>query len=383
MNLWFLTDSIIRWTPERLRAVNTESLGGGVDGAEAMTVGLCRHLAASGCDVTLWATQCDAPGRYDGGIRWRSVERDLRHALVSEPSPDVFVSVRRPEVFAMPEYQLGCRSAFRLLWAHDILDDVQGLTPSLQNVDAVVYMSAWHRQQWEAVHPPMATRNFFGWLTPAAFEPAWLPNALSTDHDRTTFIYGSRPERGLGPLLEMWPELRRRIPGATLIVTGYTAGTQSLVSAADRGIEQVNARVGGIEVARSPDKRGFYRQLRRARFLLYPGVAWFEETNGHVCSEAMVCGTVPFVTRIGALPGTIPAGAGVLFEGDASTSAYQQAFIDRVVEMSAPAWDDRVKGMREIGFRHVIDRCSYAAVAELWTQGLSRLPQARKALCLS
>ncbi len=380
MTLWFLTDTCVVWTRDRLLAVNTPDLGGGVDGAEAMTVGLCQHLARRGHAVTLWASHCEAPGTY-GAVRWRSIEQGLRRALLQEPTPDVFVSVRRPEVFALPECDTGGRSAFKVLWTHDVWDPAQA--DAVQRADAIVYMSQWHRQQWEAACPALR-QQFFGWVTPAAMDPSWLPRPLHGDHDRTTFIYGSRPERGLGPLLELWPRLREALPGATLIVTGYTAGMAQLVRLADAGIAALQAQVGGIELARSPDKRGFYRQLRRARALLYPGVAWFEETNGHVCSEAMVCGTIPIVTRIGALTETIPDGAGVFVSGDASTAAYQRAFLDRVVALASPDADAQVAGMRQIGRSHVLGRCSYDAVADLWDAQLRALPVQRKGIaCLS
>lgn len=378
MTLWFLTDSAVVWTPERLRAVNTLDLGGGVDGAEAMTVGLCQHLAQRGHDVTLWATHCEAPGLYGytkQAVRWRPAETWLRRALITEPSPDVFIAVRRPEVFSLPEYQMGC-TAFRILWTHDVFQKER--IPYLENVDGIVYVSQWHRQQWEASYPPLASRNFFGWVTPVALEPSWIPDPLPTDHDRTTFLYASRPERGLVPLLQMWPALRQRIPGATLIVTGYTAGTSQLVQEADALIRDVHNHVGGIEIQRSPDKRGFYRQLRRARLLLYPGVPWFAETNGHVCSEAMVCGTVPVVTKIGALSETIPPDGGRFVEGDASSPEYQRTFIDLVVELSSGEATPRTL---QVGFDHVLPRCAYESVAALWERSLYAIPRKGVNLC--
>lgn len=380
MKLWFLTDSAVVWPEWRLTAANTLDLGGGVDGAEAMTIGLCQHLAGRGHEVTLWATHLETPGTYGYGnkrVQWRSAERELRQALLNEPSPDVFIAIRRPEVFSLLEFQMGC-SAFRLLWAHDVFDHKQA--QYLANVDATVYMSQWHRKQWEESCPPLAFNNFFGWITPAALEPDWIPEPSMGDHNRHTYIYSSRPERGLVPLMEMWPEIRRQIPDATLLVTGYTAGTSVLVNEADRIIASVSAAVGGIETVRSPDKRGFYKQLRRARLMLYPGVPWFHETNGHVTSEAMVCGTIPIVTKIGALEETIPDLAGITISGDSSSMAYQNEFIRAVVSLSSERNDNKVNTLREVGYRHVIDRCSYASVARHWEQSLHSLPHKEKRL---
>lgn len=368
MIIWFFIDSI-RWTAERLAGVNTSELGGAVGGTEAMTVGLCRHLVARGHGVTLWATKLDAPGEY-GGVHWRSVEGGLRAALLNEPPPDVFVAVRRPQVFSLPEAQ--GLTMHRVLWAGDVLERSQGHIPFLANVDTVVYVSEWHRKQWEGVHPPLASQ-FYSWVTPVALSDTWIaPGA----HERQTFIYASQPDRGLVPLLKMWPRIRQALPDATLLVTGYTAELSRTMILADRLITQVNKDVGGVEPARSADKPAYFRHLARARLLLYPG-AYFEETNGHVCSEAMACGVIPLVSRLGALPETVSLG-GVLFDGDANSPEYQDRYVAEVVRLAKPSADAEVYGRQVFGRAHVIPRCTYKRVAELWETRLRDLPVKRR-----
>lgn len=373
MNIWFFMDSI-RWTRARLAAVNTAELGGSVGGTEAMTVGLCRYLAARGHDVTLWVTKCDEAGRY-GSVLWRRVESDLRRALLGESSPDVFIAVRQPTVFSLPEMQ-ALKKTHRVLWAGDVLDKQQGYVPLLSNVDTVVYVSEWQRQQWESVHPPLASQ-FYSWVTPVALNEAWIAPPV---HERHTFIYASQPDRGLVPLLQMWPRIREALPNAKLLVTGYTAELSRLMILADRLIQQANTEVGGIEPARSADKPGYFKHLARARLLLYPG-AYFEETNGHVCSEAMASGTIPVVTRLGALPETIPLGAGSFVDGDAMSEDYQRTFIQRVLTLVSPSFDADVQKMRAVGYAHVIPRCTYRSIAAIWESRLLELPRERLVAC--
>lgn len=374
MKICFLIDSI-RWTPERLAGVNTAALGGSVGGTEAMTVGLCRHLASRGNDVTLWATKLDAPGMYDG-LRWRSIERrsietGLRGALLNEHAPDVFIAVRDPRVFALPEAQ--GLPMHRVLWAGDVLDKQQGYLPYLKNVDTVVYVSEWQRRQWESVHPPLASQ-FYSWVTPVALHEDWIAKDVRKDH--STFIYSSQPDRGLVPLLAMWPRIRQAIPHATLLVAGYTADVSRVKILADRLIQKVNADVGGIEVVRSADKAGYFRHLARARLLLYPGVH-FEETNGHVCSEAMASGTIPLVSNLGALSETVPRTAGFLFDGDANSEEYQDRYVNEVVRLTTTDAINEVMMMRLVGQAHVLPRCTYTHVAELWDTRLHDLPVER------
>lgn len=362
--------------------MNTSELGGSVGGTEAMTVGLCRHLVSRGHDVTLWATKLDVPGMH-GGLRWRSVapiapgigvtvkNTGLRSALLNEHAPDVFIAVRSPQVFSLPEAQ--GLPMHRVLWAGDVLDRQQGYIPFLANVDSIIYVSEWHRRQWESVHPPLASQ-FYSWVTPVASHEDWI--ATDVPRDRHTFIYASQPDRGLVPLLNMWPRIRQAIPDATLLIAGYTADVTRVKILADRLIAQVNKDVGGIEVVRSVDKPGYFRHLARCRLMLYPGIH-FEETNGHVCSEAMMNGVIPLVSNLGALSETVPAAAGVLFDGDANDLAYQDRYVAEVLRLASPGADAEVAERQRIGRLHVLPRCTYKHVAELWDNRLHDLPVER------
>lgn len=373
MTLWFVMDSI-RWTAPRIAAVNRPGLGGSVGGTEAMTVGLCRHFAQRGHAVALWVTKLDDPGVY-GGVHWRRVEGTLRRALLSEPSPDVIVAVRQPTVFSLPE--LRGISAHKVLWAGDVLDTSQGWIPLLENLDTIIYVSDWQRRQWESAHPPLASK-FFSWVTPVALDPAWI--ALPTERSRETFIYASQPDRGLVPLLKMWPRIRAALPNASLLVTGYTAELSRTMILADRLIQQVNKQVGGVVPARCEDKPSYFRELAKARLLLYPG-AYFEETNGHVCSEAMASGVIPLVSNLGALSETVPATAGVLFDGDANSPDYQDRYVAEVLRLASPTADAEVAARRKAGLAHVLPRCTYASILDRWEQHFRDLPVARPVVC--
>ena len=366
MNIWFVMDSI-RWTRERIEAVNSASLGGSVGGTEAMTVGLCRHFAQRGHEVTLWVTKFDEPKGYWSEVLWRPI-RDIRPAMLNERSPDVLIAVRQPTVFSLPEARY-LSSAHRVLWAGDVLDRTQGWIPLLENLDTIIYVSDWQRRQWESAHPPLA-QKFFSWVTPIASDPAWI---VDGPHDRQTFIYASQPDRGLVPLLKMLPRIREALPDAKLLVTGYTAELSRTMILADRLIQQVNKVVGGVEPARSNDKPGYFKHLSRARLLLYPG-AYFEETNGHVCSEAMMAGVVPLISNLGALSETVPSSAGVLFDGDANDPDYQDRYVAEVIRLASSSADAEVAERRRAGYAHVMPRCTYTAILDLWEQKFKDLP---------
>jgi glycosyltransferase involved in cell wall biosynthesis len=360
MTLWFLVDSM-RWTSAILAEANTPALGGGIGGAEALLIGLAQRLAAFGHDVTIWATQCEGPRVYQG-VTWRAVETGFRQALLNEPSPDLLVSVRRPEVFSLPEVVTGYRGP-KILWAQDILDDRQGLAFHLQNLDVIVYMSRWHQHQWETVHPAVARKR--SWITPSAFDCVWIQ---APAHLRHRFIYASRPERGLLPLLAMWPMIKAKLPLAELVICGYSIGVET--ETADRLIARTQDRVGGIEIRRALDKPGFFAELAQARLMLYPGITGFTETNGHVASDAMAAGVIPLLSRRGALPETVPDTVATFFDGDPHSATYQEAFVSEALRLASPDADEEIQHRQSRGQAWVMGRCEYALVAERWHQAL-------------
>jgi glycosyltransferase involved in cell wall biosynthesis len=351
MKLWFVIDSA-PFTADMLQRLNTDALGGGVGGAETMTVGLARHLSELGHEVTIWATQCEAPGQYDE-VRWRRIEHEFRHALIHEPAPDVCISVRRPEIFTLPEFH--GLSSLRVLWAQDVFHS--GWYAHFSACQAIIYVSEWQQQAWVSRHPPL--EDVPSWVTRVAFDRAWLAPEAPRYRRRCTYVYASRPERGLQPVLEMWPQIRARVPLANLLVTGYTQGVD---------VERADALIGdtdGVEIARSDDKPGQFRAMARASLLLYPGEVWFEETNGSIASQAMAAGVIPLVSRRGALPETVPESAGVLFDGDPRDPVYQTAFVAEVVRLSQPLADAEVEARQRVG-RWFVENCDYADVAASW-----------------
>lgn len=339
MNIWFISDSGQVWDQATLERANTPELGGSIGGAEAMTVGLAHGLAARGHEVTIWAAHLSTHEEAYGQVHWRTLEGFYHQC----DKPDVLVSVRQPAYFGWFPWECP-----RVLLAQDIYQPDHDAEASL--ADLTIYVSDWQCRQWPVP----------GVVTPVALDPAWIQPGLSRDERRHTFIYASRQERGLEPLLLMWPQIRRAISEARLLVTGYTAGVD--IARADALLQGVP----GVDIVRSDDKPGLFRQFARASLLLYPGESWFAETNGSICSQAMAAGVIPLVSRLGALPETVPERAGVLFNGDSRSQAYQDAFVAEVVRLSSPQADEEVLARQAFGYHHVLPRCDYAHVVTLW-----------------
>jgi ubiquinone/menaquinone biosynthesis C-methylase UbiE/glycosyltransferase involved in cell wall biosynthesis len=329
-------------------------------GSESACMGLAEALAQRGHDVHCFATHLEAEGIWRG-VSWHEAE-SLLVPILEFAAPDVFCSLRMPQVFAL--YQ---PAKLNLLWCQDLLVD-PSVVAALSQVDKLYFVSEFHKKQWLGLQPilePMA------WVTRNGIDPTQIPDLSALTKERHRYIYVSRPERGLKPLLSMWPAIRKAQPDAELRICRYRSmydGEGGEVAAMcarfDRATERVQQQVGGIVQLGQLNKRQLYAEIAQARLMLYPGVVNFSETNCIAATEAQACGTPLISSWKGALPETLHPDAGVLIDGDAMSPAYQQAFLEAVQRLSAD--DAAYEVMRQAGFAHALPRCSVDTIAAEW-----------------
>lgn len=319
MTFAFLIDSVdfTRATRDGLT-----SLGG----SESACVGLARALKARGHDVHVFATRLavDAAGVDAAGVLWHPAEQF--QSINTWIEWDVVIALRMTWWFNAPMY-----ARMRLLWNQDLLLPGGGaaVMAVAWALDHVVYVSEYHRRQWEGLESPLRP---IGWVTRNGYDPAHVPSDVTKDPFR--IIHVSRPERGLTPLLAMWPALRARVPDATLQICRYSSmydpqGWGAICASYDEDVTRVNAAVGGITYLGELAKPALYKAIAESAVMWYPGVHDFAETSCIAALEAQACGT-PFVGSYrGALPETVPSGR--LIKGDALSPAYQEESISAVV----------------------------------------------------
>jgi glycosyltransferase involved in cell wall biosynthesis/2-polyprenyl-3-methyl-5-hydroxy-6-metoxy-1,4-benzoquinol methylase len=326
----FLVDSV-----PFTRAVvdGATSLGG----SESACLGLARALVARGHHVHIYAAKLaeDAAGQDAAGVWWRPIE----HFATDNPAMtwDVVVALRMSHWFGP-----GVQARLRILWNEDLL--TPAYAPAVMSVawalDVAAYVSAYHRAQWEDLQPELAP---IGWVTKNGYDPTVVPDGVVKDPNLVVHV--SRPERGLGPLLQMWPAVRAANPQARLALCRYQSmydgeGTaaRTICDAFDADVAAVQAEVGGIEWLGSLTKPDLMALVAKAAVMWYPGVSYFAETSCIAAIEAQACGT-PFVGSLkGALPETAAPAyeAGLLIPGVAETdAAYQRASVAAVLDLMA------------------------------------------------
>lgn len=346
----------------------TASLGG----SESACVGLMRALARRGHLVAAFAEQLapDAAGDDGQGVFWAHAGQLTTDYL--DHHWDVFVSLR-----ATTHLETDLSARLRLLWNQDLFttgglhgDLVTPFVAQTWRLDGLVYVSAYHRQQWERVAPDLTP---LGWVTRNGYDPARVPDQATVTKDWRRVIHVSRPERGLFPLLAMWPALKARVPEAELRVCRYASmydgeGSEPrrICELADRQAELVNSQVGGITWLGTLGKADLYRELSEAAVLWYPGIAEFAETSCIAAIEAQACGTPIVASSRGALPETCPHAT--LVTGDAWTPAYQTQSVDAVVAALHGCQDATrdYRTQQQAGRAHVDPAYTYDTLAGEW-----------------
>lgn len=354
-------------------------------GSESAAIGTMNALRQRGHDVQCFATQLQEPGEY-AGVMWHHA--DTLPSALSYLTPDVFVALRMPSPFV----NMTIPSCLNVLWCEDMMTD-PNIVSTLPQVDQLWYVSQYHQQQWEGRE---ALLKGHGWITKNGIDPALYPAMVSpttslwadgveVTRERHRYIYISRPERALAPLLAMWPKIRKRDPEAVLGICRYRSmydgegsNVQRMVDRFDAMTEQVAQQVGGIEWLGQLGKRQLAEAIARSRAMLYPGVADFAETSCIAAIEAQACGTPLVGSWRGALPETLHPLAGVLLDGDPVEPGYQDAFCG-VVEGIADMTDERYAKRQQAGRAHVLPGYTFDRIAEEWEQHIEATFAARYA----
>lgn len=362
---WAFHIDSVEFTPAVI--AGTASLGG----SESACLGLARALQARGHRVHIFTTQlhADAPRIDQAGVQWH------RTADIADVSRftrwDVFVGLRMPHIFTQH-----IPATVRVLWNQDMMTGEQAKVLTMAPAyayDLVAYVSGYHRKQWEGIMPELAG---IGWATKNGFDPAYVPTGVTRHPKRVIHI--TRPERGLRPLLAMWPAVRQLVPEAELHLCRYNSmydasGWGRVCAAYDEQVAAVNDAVGGIRYLGELGKPDLYRAIAGAAVMWYPGVVDFAETSCVAAIEAQACGT-PFVGSYkGALPETVPHGT--LIAGDADSAEYQAQSVKAVVDiLTGGTTADAVQA----GLRHV-QHYTFDAVAQEWEARIDALVQQRLA----
>lgn len=194
-------------------------------------------------------------------------------------------------------------------------------------------LTEWHKEYFAQAFPTL--QSYTSSMHYGISYPRPLPSLPATI-TLSRFIYSSFPNRGLLPLLQMWPRIRGLIPDATLdvFVDLQHKWTRETYPDMMREIDVCLAQLQntGIQVHGWVSKSELYSYWNRAHVWLYPCI--FQETFCLTALEAAISGTLAIASNLGALRDTI-SDRGILIDGDPMTKTWQDNAIGVLEECLA------------------------------------------------
>jgi glycosyltransferase involved in cell wall biosynthesis len=336
----------------------------GVGGSETAVIEMARRLAAKGHKVRVYCL-CGREGTWDGVDYY-----DYRGA--HEGVCDVLVSWRTGRMLRWVNAKV------RVIWAHDLAilgyeeDRANGIT---RRADRIFVLSEFHKGRFCETHG-FAPEEVF--VTRNGISLERFDQKVARNPHKA--VYSSSPDRGLAVLLDMWPAVRERVPGAELhvfygfdnwraVARDYGQPMQRYLV---RNLEERARNTEGVVFRGSVDQKTLAREMLSAGVWCLP--TWFEETHCIGAAEAQAAGLRVISTAdLGALPETV-GDRGVLVEGDWLSPEYQEKFVDEIEYAMEDAWDpDPNLPAREELQTYAREHFSWDGVVDEWEIEFTRL----------
>lgn len=294
-----------QWSPK--------SLGKGLGGSESAVVYLSKELAKIGYKVTVFADPGDDEGEYDG------VTYKPYYFFNPKDCFNVFVSWRQPQLFEIPLI-----AQTKLVWLHDIANPADYTKERLDRITKINCLSQWHRSNLANV--PDDKFMIVGNGIP-------LPEVKET-RVKNRLVYSSSYDRGLEHLLDMWPQVIKEVPDATLhIMYGWdlfdkvVGNDPSRLAWKAKMVEKMNQP--GITHLGRVSHDQVVKEFAQADIWAYP--THFGETSCQVAMIAQSYGAVPCVIDYAALKETVQYG--IKIDGDIYDEETQKVYTDALVDL--------------------------------------------------
>jgi len=296
------------------------SLDEQLGGSEEAVVLLAHALAWAGREVYVYTKLPPGGARDDGTpVKWRSSD-----GFVPEAAHGTLLAWRCPGVIS----HLKGNGYPVILWLMD--PDYGTSAEGFELADAVVFLTEAHRE---------ITCGLNGYRGASHAVPICLPELPQlglVKRDPHAVMWATSPDRGLLEFLaDVWPQVKRAVPDATLRISYgleplHRAGKSALADA-------IEERISGLADVSYP--KGMPRAELEAAFQSCGVFAYrslgFTETQCLTAIRAAALGCWPVVNATGALPEVL--------EGVGTVVARDADYVQRLVGMllSPPSEDER------------------------------------------
>ncbi len=364
-------------------------------GSESALLYLSRELAKIGHKVVIYNNCGKDPGIFDGvDYRPFTTLADLVKHSKEEPY-DIFISFRDLPAFLFP-----IRAKKRIWWGHDDFSNVWNYSDIRKYLgaaflkfagmlinrfcDELFVVSKWlgdicvekvgvdRKKIYE-------TKNgiYRPYFTPSV-PSGHLPLVKGENERGFRLVYTSVPARGLDILLEIFPEIKKRVPEATLHV--YCGWDLGMLKEEDKKLAQdLYDKTSQPGVFREGTKKHaeLAEELKKSSLMLYPshpvpGAGFYAETSCIAALEAQAAGCPVVAAKRGALPESIQDGrTGILIDGDPYSEGFKSRFVEETVKLLKDR--DRLNAMRPAAERFIKENYTWDIIAKEWTEKFERM----------
>lgn len=324
---------------------NPDTAKTGIGGSEEAIIYLTRELTRLGWNVHVYGQHGTEAKEYEGVMYHPYWEWS------PEEETDVFISWRNPEILDM-----NIKANKKFLWLHDTTPESM-VIPRLSKVDKVIVLSEAHASLYPNVPPEKLMLSANG-IIPEHFNQ-------EVERNPHQIAYVSAPDRGIGCLLRMWPEIKKQVPDATL-VWAYGWNTFDKIQAANPHAMAFKKELQDLMKQDGCTELGRIGHEEVAKTLLSSGV-WAYPTEFYEifcisAVKAQAAGAIPVCTAVGALINVVEYGTQIIGTDIYQNEEMQKAFVDQVVKdlLNPPDRKEMMDWARS--------RWTWANVAEQWDE---------------
>lgn len=330
------------WTPDSIHTT-------GIGGSEEAVINMAKELHTMGYNVTIYNTIMQEK-TFDGVVYkpwWEFNPKD---------KCDFFIGWRFETIF---DQEINATKKY--LWLHDVVQEEEYTPERLKNIDKILVLSHYHRTNL----PSIPDEKFF--ITSNGVDISLFEKEVK--RKPFSMIYTSSYDRGLQQLLEMWKDIKKEIPEATLDIY-YGWGNfdiryadnperklwkQYMVSLMQQDGVKEHGRVSHQKIATA---------MLSSEIWAYP-TTWLE-TNCITGLKAQMAGCIPVTIGLGALPETVHYGKTLNGDYNIYTNEGKKAYIVALKEVAYTINKyDRVTMQSDMKQKY-----SWSAIAKSWEKEL-------------
>jgi len=294
------------------------SLKDGIGGSEEAVIRLAPKLAKLGYKVVVYAKPGARTGLYNG-VMWRNFwDCNLDDKF------DIFVAWRAPFIF---DKKIKARKSY--LWMHDVMEPGEFTPQRINNFTKCILLSNYHRSLFPMIPDEKVLLSANG-IDPETFE------GIDIKRDPRKILYASSHVRGLAYIYEIWPEVKKAVPDATLDVyygrESYDKvhkGNPERMKWMDDMINKAKTLKGVTDHGKASQDK-IVEETFRSGLWAYP--CPFPEIYCITAIKSQAGGAVPVSTNFAALDETVQFGTKINIPNDGNVGRADANFLNEFKE---------------------------------------------------